>query len=61
MNESILIINNTKIIVTRPKRANKSKLERVYDTCNKIFKEDEYFYSSEEVERLKKDSTNIFL
>lgn len=61
MNESVLTINNTRIVVTRPKRANKSELERVYNICNKLFKEDECFYSSEEVKELKKDSTNIFL
>lgn len=39
----------------------KEKLREIYDVCNKIFKDDKYFYSSTEVKNLKKDKTNIWL
>lgn len=38
------------------------RLQKIYDVCNKLFKnKDECFYTSKEVEELKKDKENIFL
>ena len=38
------------------------RLKKIYDVCNKLFKDkDECFYTSTEVEKLKKDKENIFL
>lgn len=39
----------------------KEKLQQIYDTCNRIFKDDKYFYSKEQVKELKKDKNNIWL
>lgn len=39
----------------------KETLKNLYDVCNELFKDKKYFYTSEEVKRLKKDKTNIFL
>lgn len=43
------------------KKPTKETLKRLYDVCNKIFKEDHCFYTSEQVRQLKKDKVNIFL
>ena len=41
---------------------NEDRLKKIYDVCNKLFKnKDECFYTSKEVEQLKKDKENIFL
>ena len=50
-----------KTIIHRPETPSKENLRKVYDVFNKIFKEQELFYNSEEVKTLKKDKTNIFL
>lgn len=39
----------------------KDVLEEIYEICNEIFKDDELFYTKEELERLKQDEKNIFL
>ena len=40
----------------------KETLQNIYDTCNKLFKDDETcFYTKEETTILKKDEKNIFL
>lgn len=39
----------------------KEKLQEIYDVCNKIFKDDKYFYSKEQVKELKKDKMNVWL
>ena len=43
------------------KTITKEKLQEIYDVCNKIFKDDKYFYSKEQVKQLKKDKTNVWL
>lgn len=48
-------------ITFNKKTLTKEKLKQIYDTCNKIFKDDKYFYSKEQVKDLKKDKTNIWL
>lgn len=38
------------------------RLKKIYEVCNRLFKEkDECFYTSKEVEQLKKNKENIFL
>lgn len=39
----------------------KEKLQQIYDTCNKIFKDEKYFYSKEQVKNLKRDKNNVWL
>ena len=41
---------------------NKKRLIKFYDKCNEIFKDKpEYFYTSEEVKKLKDDPRNKFI
>lgn len=53
-------IGNSEIIF-KSATPTKENLKAVYDVCNKIFKSDELFYTSEQVKSLKKDKRNIFL
>lgn len=46
------------IISTTPTQKN---LELLYDVCNEIFKNDELFYTTNEVKELKRDKDNIFI
>ena len=39
----------------------KDILEEIYEVCNEIFKDDELFYTKEELEKLKQDKENVFL
>lgn len=44
------------------KKPTKEQLKRLYDVCNKLFKDDETcFYSKEETKELKKDKNNVWL
>ena len=36
-------------------------LKNVYDICNKLFKNDDCFYTEEEVEQEKTNEKNVFL
>lgn len=36
-------------------------LKRIYDVCNEIFKDEQLFYSSEEVKKLKQNKENVFI
>ena len=57
-------IGNTEIILNSRKfegEEMKNNLRIFYDTCNKIFMNDDVFYSSEQIRKLKKDKRNIFL
>ena len=47
-----------KIISSAP---SKNDLKTIYDICNKIFKNEKYFYTLEEVKQLKKDKENTFI
>lgn len=49
------------IKIFKPKSFDKDNLRNVYDVCNKIFKDKECFYTSEEIKVLKKDKSNIFV
>lgn len=49
-----------KITVVR-KTPTKDTLKAIYDLCNKVYKNDKYFYSSNEIKELKKDKSNVFL
>ena len=49
-----------KIIVTR-KNPTREVLQNVYDVLNKNIKNPKCFYTSEEVKKLKKDKSNIWL
>ena len=46
-------------IISKP--PSKEKLKRIYDVCNRVFKNDDCFYSKEQVIELKKDKSNIFI
>ena len=48
-------------ITFHKKPITQEKLKQIYDTCNKIFKDEKYFYSKEEVKELKKDKNNVWL
>lgn len=39
----------------------KDILEEIYEVCNEIFKDDDLFYTKEELEKLRQDKENIFL
>lgn len=54
-------IGNTQINFINPPGQSKQDLKKLYDTCNKIFKDDKYFYTKEQVKMLKKDKKNIWL
>mgnify|MGYP003289695400 CR=1 FL=1 len=49
------------MIIEHFKEPTKETLKNLYDLCNELFKDKKYFYTKEEVERLKKDKSNIFL
>lgn len=36
-------------------------LKRIYDVCNEIFKDNELFYTSDEVKKLKQNKENVFI
>lgn len=47
--------------INRPDKPKKEDLKRLYDVCNKIFKNHECFYTKEQVKKLKEDKSNIFI
>lgn len=58
------IILNENVTVYRPEVADKQALKNVYDILNKINQKvhnDEYFYTPEQIEELKKDPRNVWL
>lgn len=46
-------------IVHRPQKPTRADLTRVYDVCNKVFKNKECFYTKEELEKVKKEKIAI--
>jgi len=54
-------IGNTQINFINPPEQSKESLKKLYDTCNKIFKEEKYFYSKEQIKSLKRNKNNIWL
>jgi len=59
-------IGNTTIINIKPDKVDKQALSNVYDILNEINhrvqpKRNDLFYTNEQVEELKKDSTNIYI
>lgn len=48
-------------ITFHKKPITREKLQQIYDTCNKIFKDDKYFYSKDQVKELKRDKNNVWL
>ena len=46
-------------IVHRPKVPKRADLIRLYDVCNKVFKDKDCFYTKEEWEKVKKEKTGI--
>lgn len=60
-----MMLGKTKIrysFSTAPIEERKKNLIKLYDVCNQIFKDNpECFYTHEEVKKLKKDPSNIFL
>lgn len=49
-----------KVTVIR-KQPTKENLIKLYDVLNEIFKDESCFYTSKQVEELKKDESNIFI
>lgn len=47
--------------VYRPNEVKREDLKRLYDVCNKLFKNEKCFYTKEEVKKLKEDKSNKFL
>lgn len=57
-------IGNTEIILKHKylkQEEKKNNLRNFYDACNKVFMNDDVFFSSEEIKELKKDKRNVFL
>lgn len=54
-------IGNTTINFINPSTQTRESLKNLYDTCNRIFKDEALFYSKEEIKKLKKDKKNIWL
>ena len=54
------VINNMKINIYR-KTPTKEVLQNIYDVMNKNIKNPKCFYTSEEVKKLKKDKSNVWL
>lgn len=50
-----------KITVVSKDKPSKENLKALYDLCNKLFREDKYFYTSQEIQELKKDKNNTFI
>lgn len=48
-------------ITFHKKPITKEKLQQIYDTCNKIFKDEKYFYNKDQVKELKRDKNNVWL
>ena len=48
-------------ITFHKKPITKEKLKQIYDVCNKLFKDEKYFYSKKQVAELKKDKDNVWL
>lgn len=52
----------TFLIPTLDVEEERKRLKNFYDVCNKLFKDKpEYFYTSEEVKKLKEDPKNKFI
>ncbi len=60
-----ITLGNTKVTLVFPNQSeleNKKQLEKIYDVCNEIFKNNkECFYTHKEVENLKKNPRNLFI
>ena len=48
-------------ITFHKKPLTKEKLQQIYDTCNKIFKDEKYFYTKEQIKDLKKDKDILMM
>lgn len=48
-------------ITLHKKPITKEKLQQIYDVCNRIFNDEKYFYSKDQVKELKKDKNNVWL
>lgn len=55
-----LVGGNKEITAYIPKNTSYIDLENLYDVCNELF-DDDCFYTSTEVRKLKKDRSNKFL
>ena len=42
-------------------KTNAKALEQIYDICNRLFKDENCFYTKEELEQEKTNEKNIFL
>lgn len=45
--------------VHRPDKPKKADLIKLYEVCNKVFKNNECFYTKEEFEKVKKEKTAL--
>lgn len=60
MKKVAYLVGEKEVTAYIPRNTSYSALENLYDVCNELF-EDDCFYSKEEVLKLKKDSSNVFL
>ena len=49
------------VTVISKEKPSKENLKALYDLCNKLFQEDKYFYTRQEVQELKQDKNNVFI
>ena len=46
-------------IVHRPNKPQRADLIKLYDVCNRVFKDKECFYTKEQLLKVKKEKTGI--
>ena len=46
-------------IVHRPQKPSRADLIRLYEVCNKVFKDKDCFYTKEQFEKAKKEKTGV--
>ena len=60
MEKTAYLVGGKEIQTYIPIKTSYEALENLYDVCNELF-DDDCFYTSKEVRRLKKDRSNRFL
>lgn len=48
-------------VIVKSSGPNKTSIKNLYDVCNQIFASKSFFYTSEEVKKLRQNKHNIFL
>lgn len=50
-----------KVIINSPNIPKRENLQKVYDLMNKIFYDDNLFYTDNELKKIKCDKSNVFI